>query len=194
MDNEKPYEERSIADLAHRGLKRIRSLATSQAITDKLIALNVLLFVFILTFNIGYWLNPIVTDPLSRGIALGLGFVFSLIVSLAYGPILETIADLTINKIQSLRIAASILFTDLTIAMLGFLFRIELLLIISLIITAIQLLVLFLGSIIDLSKTKIDDKLVNPGQIKDILGVAASIITIINFIIWLITLLVAWLF
>jgi hypothetical protein len=112
--------------------------------------------------------------------------IFSSIASLAYAPVLEIISNLTTNKIESLRMGATILFTDLSIALIGTLFSIPLLVNVSAIIIGVQLIIILLGALINLPKeTKIEDKIVNPNQLKEILGGVASTITIINFIVWI---------
>jgi hypothetical protein len=153
---------------------------------DKLIAFNLVLFILILGFDISFWLGSNPSEPFSFAVILMVSMIFSSIASLAYAPVLEIISNLTTNKIESLRMGATILFTDLSIALIGTLFSIPLLVNVSAIIIGVQLIIILLGALINLPKeTKIEDKIVNPNQLKEILGGVASTITIINFIVWI---------
>lgn len=189
----KPYSEGSPAHLADLGLDRIKKLSESRKISDKLIAFNSILFVLILGLDISYWLGGDPKEPISFVVILLLSIIFALIISLGYEPILNVISNLTKDKVESLRIGATILFTDLSIALIGVLFRIELLVNISAIIIIFQLFIILLGALIDFSKgVKIEDKNVKPNQLREVLGDLASTITLINFIIWLITITMAF--
>ncbi|NMX21779.1 hypothetical protein C5S30_04985 [ANME-1 cluster archaeon GoMg4] len=184
----KLYEGGSLIDIASIALNRLKTLSESGKISDKLIAFSLVLFILILGLDISYWLgsmsgiNP--NEPFLFIVLFAVSMIFSTIGSLAYGPLLEIISNLSNNKIQPLRIGVMILFTDLSIAIIGTLFWIQLLINASAIIIGAQLITILTVGFLGFPEPP-EDKTVKPAQLREILGDLASIITIVNFIIWL---------
>jgi len=182
------YEEGSVIHIASIALDKLKTLSESGKISDKLIAFSLVLFILILGLDISYWLggmtgiNP--NEPFLFVIILAVSMVFSTIGTLAYGPLLEIASNLTNNKIESLRIGVIILFTDLSIAIIGTLFWIKLLVNVSAIIIGVQLITILIAGFIG-SPGPTEDKTVKPSQLREILGDLASVIAIVNFILWL---------
>ena len=110
--------------------------------------------------------------------------IFSFIGSIGYGAILESVSNLPTNKIEPLRIGVMTLFTDLSLAIIGTLFWIKLLVNASAIILGAPIITILIAGFIGFPAPT-EDKTVKPKQLREILGGLASIITIVNFIIWL---------
>lgn len=124
---EKSDEEVSLEQLAKMALERIVKLSQSQIMSEKLQSLNILLFVFILTLSITYYLGGASTAELSLLFIGAISFVFALVVSLAYGPVLSIVSNVPTNKIESLRIAITLLFIALTLGVAALTFDVRLL-------------------------------------------------------------------
>lgn len=77
-----------------------------------------------------------------------------------------------------------ILFTDLSLAIIGTLFWIQLLVNASAIIVGAPIITILIAGFIGFPAPT-EDKTVKPKQLREIFGGLASIITIVNFIIWL---------
>ena len=177
----------SIAHLAMQGFSKIQKLSKSSLITEKLSAINMILYMMILGITLTFYLTDHSMDTMS----LVVMFVFSLMLSaislLLYGPLLEVIVNLSKNKIEGLRISITILFVDLTIAIAAFTFRNEFLMKTALALLGfqliIQLIVGIIGLIIPFPAATIKDKKVDPSQIWDYLGKLSTIIAIISFMI-----------
>ena len=123
----KPYDDGSMADLAARGFSKIQRLAKGDQISDRLSAVNMLIYLFIVGIIINFYLSNYSTDMIVLIIIFPISFLFAAISLLIYGPILVTIVDISQNKIEALRISITILFIDLTIALAGLLFSNDLL-------------------------------------------------------------------
>lgn len=192
--SKKPYEEGSIADLAVRGFSKILTLSKSSHISDKLSAINMLLWVLTLGIIISFFLGSYLTEMFAFIIIFGISLLFSCISLLFYAPILEVIMNLSQNKIEGLRISIIILFIDLTIVLAGLLFGNDFLIKISLGVLGLQLililLVSFLVSFTATPEGPVKDKKVKPSQIWDFLGRVAIIVGLISFIIDIVLILI----
>lgn len=187
-EKRKPYGEGSLLDIATIALNNLKKLSESQKISDRLIAFSLVLFILIFGLNISYWLGNMSgitpNEPFLFVIIFAVSMIFSIIGSIGYGAILAIISDLSTNKIEALRVGVMILFTDLSLAIIGTLFWIQLLVNASAIIIGGQLITILIVGFIGFPAPT-EDKTVKPNQLREILGSLASIITIVNFIIWL---------
>ena len=184
----KPYEEGSPMHIATIALDNLKKLSESQKISDKLIAFSLVLFILILGLDISYWMGSMSgitpNEPFLFVVIFAVSMIFSIIGSLGYGAILAIISNLPTNKIEALRVGVMILFTDLSLAIIGTLFWIQLLVNASAIIIGVQLITILIVGFIGFPAPT-EDKTVKPNQLREIFGGLASIITIVNFIIWL---------
>jgi hypothetical protein len=190
-EKRKPYEEENLLHIATIALDNLKALSESGKISDKLIAFSLVLFIFILGLDISYWLGSMSgitpNEPFLFVIIFAVSMIFSIIGSIGYGAILAIISnlpDLPTNKIEALRIGVMILFTDLSLATIGTLFWIQLLVNASAIIIGVQLITILIVCFIGFPGPN-EDKTVKPNQLREILGDLASIIAIANFILWL---------
>jgi len=187
-EKRKLYEEGSPMHIATIALDNLKKLSESQKISDKLIAFSLVLFILILGLDISYWLGSMSgitpNEPFLFVIIFAVSMIFSIIGSLGYGAILAIISNLPTNKIETLRVGVMILFTDLSLAIIGTLFWIQLLVNASAIIIGVQLITILIVGFIGFPAPT-EDKTVKPNQLREIFGSLASIITIVNFIIWL---------
>ena len=189
-EKRKLYVEGSPMHIATIALDNLKKLSESQKISDKLIAFSLVLFILILGLDISYWLGSMSgitpNEPFLFIIIFTVSMIFSFIGSIGYGAILESVSNLPANKnkIEALRIGVMILFTDLSLAIIGTLFWIQLLVNASAIIVSAPIITILIACFIDF-RAPTEDKTVKPKQLREILGSLASIITIVNFIIWL---------
>lgn len=189
MPRKKESEEVSIADLAKAGLNRIVKLSQSQLISEKLQSLNILWFVFILTAYITHALGGSSTTNLSLLMIIVISFLFALIASLGYGPILSIVSNVATSKIEGLRIGMIILFVSLTLAVAALVLDIWFLGNLSLGLIGLQLVIMPLGSFL-VPRISIKDHEVDPSQVWTALGKISSVIGIINFIIDIVLILI----
>ena len=189
-EKRKPYEEGSLSliDIVTIAIDNLKTLSESGKISDKLIAFSLVLFILILGLDISYWLGSITgitpNEPFLFAIIFAVSMIFSFIGSIGYGAILESVSNLPTNKIEPLRIGVMTLFTDLSLAIIGTLFWIKLLVNASAIILGAPIITILIAGFIGFPAPT-EDKTVKPKQLREILGGLASIITIVNFIIWL---------
>jgi len=189
-EKRKPYEEGSLSliDIVTIAIDNLKTLSESGKISDKLIAFILVLFILILGLDITYWLGSMTgitpNEPFLFAIIFAVSMIFSLIGSIGYGAILESVSNLPTNKIEPLRIGVMTLFTDLSLAIIGTLFWIKLLVNASAIILGAPIITILIAGFIGFPAPT-EDKTVKPKQLREILGDLASIITIVNFIIWL---------
>lgn len=187
-EKRKLYEEGSPMHIATIALDNLKKLSESQKISDKLIAFSLVLFILILGLDISYWLGSMSgitpNEPFLFIIIFAVSMIFSFIGSIGYGAILESVSNLPTNKIEALRIGVMILFTDLSLAIIGTLFWIQLLVNASAIIVGAPIITILIAGFIGFPAPT-EDKTVKPKQLREIFGGLASIITIVNFIIWL---------
>lgn len=177
----KRNQEVSITDLAKRGLERIVKLSQSQSISEKLQSFNILLFVFILTISITYYLAGASTTELSFLFVLGFSFVIALIASLGYGPILSVVSNISTNKIESLRVGITVLFVALTSGVAALTFDVKLLANLSLVLTGLQLIIIPISGFL-FPKFSVEDRKIDLSQLWVALGRISCIVGIISFI------------
>jgi len=192
-NNEKLYEEGSLAYYASVALKRIKKLSESGKISDKLLAFNISLFIFVLTLVLTYYFRaflnipwPFEMDIIATGILVVISLIFSLIVSLGYAPILEILSNISKNKIESLRISVLILLIALNLVSIGLIYNIRLLVNLSLVLVGLQLIMIPTSSLFPL-KTKTEDKEVEVTQIREVLGDRNTILGIVSLILQVIS-------
>ena len=187
-EKRKPYKEGSLIDIATIAIDNLKTLSESGKISDKLIAFSLVLFILILGLDISYWLGSMTeitpNEPFLFAIIFAVSMIFSFIGSIGYGAILESVSNLPTSKIEPLRIGVMTLFTDLSLAIIGTLFWIKLLVNASAIILGAPIITILIAGFIGFPAPT-EDKTVKPKQLREILGGLASIITIVNFIIWL---------
>jgi len=186
VSRKKQAEEVNLVDLAKAGLDRIVKLSQSQLISEKLQSLNILWFVFILTAYITHALGGSSTTGLSLLVIIVISFLFSLIASLGYGPILSIVSNVATNKIEGLRIGMMMLFVSLTLGVAALVLGN-----LSLGLIGIQLVIIPLGSFL-VPRISIIDEEVDPRQVWTALGRISSVIGIINFIIDIVLILVTY--
>lgn len=189
MPRKKGSEEISLVDLAKAGLDRIVKLSQSQLISEKLQSLDILWFVFILTAYITHALGGSSTTSLSLLVIIVTSFLFALIASLGYGPILSIVSNVATSKIECLRIGMVILFVSLTLGVAALVLDIWILGNLSLGLIGIQLVIIPLGSLL-VPRISITDEEVDPSQVWTALGRISSVIGIINFIIDIVLILI----
>ena len=172
-------DEESILKLAEKGLDKILRLSDSQLISEKLQAFNMLLFVFIITICLTYYLDGASKIDLSTLFAIAISFLLALIANLGYGPLLSVVADISENKIQPLRIGIAILFIALTSSIASFTLNISGLMVVALVLTFIQLIII---PIIGLSipETSVKDIEIDINQLWANVGKVANIVGIIT--------------
>ena len=191
MSRKNESDEVSLGELAQRGLDRIVKLSQSQLISEKLQSLNILLFVFILTVVITHFLIGSTTSGLTLAIFLVVSFLFALIISLGYGPVLSIVANVSSNKVESLRVGISMLFISLTLGVAALTFNNELLAKLSLGLIGLQLIIMPISSLL-VPKISIEDKKVDLSQLWTALGRLSSIVGLISFAVDVILLLMKY--
>ena len=190
--NKKPYKEGSIVDLAAEGFSKIKTLAKSSSISDKLSAINMLLWVLILGIIISFFLGGYLENMFVFIIIFAVSLLLSCISLLLYAPFLETILGIieNKNKVAGLRISINILVIDLTIALAGLLFKNDFLIKIAGGILALQIILLLLGSYAVIPSERTRDNNVNSSQLWKTLGKVSIIITLISFTINIVLILI----
>jgi hypothetical protein len=191
MTRNSKSDEASLADLAKKGLERIVKLSESQVISEKLQAINTLLFVFILTVVSTHYIGGSTTEGLSLLFVFAISFILALIVSSGYGLVLSIISNVSVNRIESLRVGITILFFSLTLAVVGLTLDSKLVSNLSLGLVALQLVItLVIGFFAQ--KNPLEDKKISLSQVWDGLGKISSVLGIISFVIDVILLLIKY--
>lgn len=175
-------KEISLADLAKKGLERIVELSQSQLISEKLQSMSILLFVFIVTAVATYFLVGPSAEGLTFAVFLIVSFIFGLIISLGYGPILSIVTNFSSNKIEGLRTGIMILFVSLTLSIAALTFRIGMLITLAGVLILVQLLVVAVGGVL-FPKITVKDRKIEPSQIWLALDRFSIIAGIVSFII-----------
>jgi len=173
----------SIIILAKKGFSKITKLSGSSLISEKLSAINMLLFLLILGIIISFFWNSNTKDMLTFLIIFSISLLLSSMSLLLYVPVLEVIVNLSRDKIQGLRFSINILFIDLTIAIAGLLFSNELIIMIAGGILGLQLLFILVMSYISITKESIPDIKVDSSKVWSILDKISITVGIISFII-----------
>lgn len=179
----------SLLDLAKQGLEGIVKLSESQLISEKLQSLNMLLFVFIVTGISTYLLVAPDANELTFVAFLVVSFIFGLIASLGYGPLLAIVTNFSSNKIEGLRVGIMILVVSLTLSIAALTFRIGILNTLSGFLILVQLLVVPISGVL-FPKVTVSDTEIKPSQIWDALGKISTVVSIIGFVIDLILILI----
>ena len=181
MPSKEKSDEVSLEELAKKALERIVNLSQSQIISEKLQSLNILLFVFILTLSVTYYLGGASTTELSLLFIGAISFVFALVASLGYGQILSIVSNVSTNKIESLRIGITILFIALTLGVAALTFDVRLLANLSLGLTGLQLIIIPMSGFL-LPRISVEDKKIDFSQLWIALGRISAMVGIISFI------------
>jgi len=175
-------DEISLVDLAKKGLERIVKLSESQVISEKLQAINTLLFVFVLTLVITHYIGGFITEGLSLLFILAISFIFALIVSPGYGLVLSIISNVSVNKIESLRMGITLLFFSLTLGVIGLTLNSTIASNLSLVLVGVQLLVNLIVGVLP-QKSTIENKEIDFSQLWSALGKTSNVVGIISFVI-----------
>ena len=182
-------KEPSLADLAKKGLDRIVKLSQSQMISEKLQSMNILLFVFIVTAVATYFLVGPSAEGLTFAVFLIVSFIFGLIISLGYGPVLSIVTNFSSNKIEGLRTGIMILFISLTLSIAALTFRIGILITLTGVLILVQLLVVAIGGVL-FPKITVKDTKIEPSQIWLALDRISIITGIVGFAIDIVLILI----
>ena len=126
--------------------------------------MNILLFVFIIAAIATYFLVVPPASEIVFGVFLIVSFIFGLIISIGYAPVLAIVTNFASKKIEGLRFALIILFISLTFAIAALTFRIGFLITLSGVLILVQLLVVAIGGVF-LPKISIKDREIEPNQI-----------------------------
>lgn len=191
MPRKNGSDEVSLGELAQRGLDRIVKLSQSQLISEKLQSLNILFVVFILTVVTTHFLIGSTTSGLTLAIFLVVSFLFALIISLGYGPVLSIVSNVSSNKVESLRVGITMLFISLTLGVAALTFNNELLAKLSLGLIGLQLIIMPISSLL-VPKIFVEDKKVDLSQLWTALGRLSSIVGLISFAVDVILLLMKY--
>lgn len=123
MDN-RSEEEEGLIDLAIPAIEKIQDYAESDDPVKNLIALNGLVFVFILGFTISSWLtNSDTIFEIEFFALLIFSLIISTILSRLYFPVFEVVSSFNSNDVNGLRLAVVLEFIALTLALSGLLFN-----------------------------------------------------------------------
>ena len=183
----KIYEEGSLLHFADIGFSNIKKLSKSALISEKLLGLNVLLFVIIMSINISFWLEKTAdTFSLEFMVIFLVSIIFALILSLIYSPFLKIVANFSANKVDSLRVALMILFINLPLSVAGLIYHVNILIKISIGLIFFQVVLILFGSFIKYSKIPSQDVKVEPTDIWKVINKVSIICGILSFIITII--------
>lgn len=175
-------EEESIISLAQKGLDRILGLSQSQLISVKLQSFNILLFTFITAISITFYLGGIANADLAFLFVLGVSYLFSLIISIGYGYILEIVTNISAYKIESLRIGIMILFISLSLGISALIFNNTIINTFSLVLILIQLGIIALSGVFTFKEVVEDDE-IESSQLWSALGKISTLMGILSFIV-----------
>jgi len=189
MGGKKPYQEGSIMHLAVVGFSKIKKLSEGGLISDKLLGLNVLVFVIIMSIDISFWIGGN-SEVSSLGYLIGflVSILFALIVSIVYSPVLELISNFTNKDISALRLGLIVLFIDMPISIAAAVYKSDFLIKISLGLIAFQVILILFGAFIRFSKESAQDRSIKTKDIWLILDKASAICGVLSFILSIILL------
>ena len=181
---DKYYDKGSIMDFAVQGFSNIKKLSESALISEKLLGLNTLMFVLIMSFSLSSWYAPASgIFTLDYLLIFLLFFAISLGISLIYSPILSLVANFSSNKVASLRVGLMVMFLDLPISVAGLLYGIEILTKIALGIIGLQIVLILFGAVIRYSKDPTPDIEVEPSDMWKVINKVAAICGILSFVV-----------
>jgi hypothetical protein len=149
-------QEGGVKGLLTRGLSDFQKLTRRSLITEKLIAINILVYRFLVSIIISAFLWQI----------LSINFIFIFLIALllssltllAYVPLIEYIAEHAKHLIEGIRASTIIMFFDLTLAIAGLLFKNTIITITALAIIGVQIIVILISNVKILTKPKFDTK------------------------------------
>ncbi len=176
----------SMIDLANLAIKKIVLLGKSEKLSHKLAAFNLILFLIALGLNLSYWIFGWQKDNFMLIVSLSISLIFSAIITLIYLQLIIVLLGIITKKISGFRASISVLMFALTSSLVGTLFKKEIFFTISGVLLLVQALALLLFEYLNLSKTQIEDKPVKQIIFWQWLGNVANLITICNFLIWVI--------
>ncbi|NQZ84991.1 MAG: hypothetical protein HRU03_04695 [Nanoarchaeales archaeon] len=176
-------EKGSYAALALDGFNLIKKLSNSSSMSEKLIGLNSLLVVILVSNAIFYYLNNTFGDGSIFMFILSFVtcLIFGFISTVVYSPILKVCFNFSNKNKNSIRLGIVFLFISIPIAVYGSFFDFEKLINISLGFILIQLVLISLSG--SLLSDDVKDKLVKDNSFENILGKYGSLASIISLII-----------
>lgn len=179
-------EEGSLGYYALQGMKKIRALAESGLISDKLLGINAITFVLVLTLAFSHWmLNNNSPFSISGVVIIAFSLIVSLAASLLYTPVIELLSKLAKDKVATLRQAIALEVVALPFAAYGVMQASPLAIKIGFGILALQVVIFLVGALIDFTPGIAQDRIVPAFDIKESLNLFGSIASIISLIITL---------
>jgi hypothetical protein len=188
----KKPQEGSLVYFASIAFSKISDLSKSSLISDKLIGLNALIFVAIMSADISYWLlGNQAYNTLVLIVYLIVSAILALIISLVYTPVLDALSNFSQSKVDALRTGLAVLLISLPFSYIGLLYRIEIAINISILLVICNLVVV-LAQCMNLSNIHATKDIEIPagttmdvllGRGYKILAMLASIVTILTFIL-----------
>lgn len=172
----------SLASLAKASLDSIGILAGSAKISEKLKAMNIMLFVFVLAVagTFFYAATQLSPNAVVYGVDFLVFFIFALIVALGYGIVLEIVSKIASASIGGLRMSIIIEFIAVSSVLAGALLGLPSLLKLAVLLLAVQLGAIFVGG--PLLPAKSGDVEVEKNDLWVLLGRISTIITILSFL------------
>lgn len=185
----KVYEEGSLLHYAALSLDKIRKLSRSDLISQKLLALNILLAIVLGSLFIAHLFVPdAAVLSLDFLIFFALSLLLSFIAGIVYVNILEILANAAKSRIGPLRLSVIMLLVAFPIAIGGLSFHVSLLIKIAVGILVFQLFVILVGAFIDFPALGAEDRKVESGRLRIILGEVGSVTSIVGLVLTLILL------
>ena len=176
------FSEPSLGDLAKESLDLILRLAGSGKISEKLKALNMLLFVFVVAIAATFYFasSQLGATAITYGVDFVVFFILALVLGLGYAFVLEICSKISSESISGLRLSVLILFISLSSVLAGLLLGIPVLVKLAILLLLVQLGAIFIGSAVLGSDTK--DTEVDKNDLWILLGRISTIITILTFV------------
>lgn len=180
--SQKAYDDGSLADFAHRAVKKIKRYGESDRTKDRLVGFNILIFVLVLGVAISDWLRS--TSNLYSfefAVIFGLSLVFAAVAGYGYSFLIDAVASFSGDSLSGLRLSIVLEMTALTAVWAGLLFGTSPLVKVGVGLLVFQLFAVIFGQIIPL----LDD----PGESEqewrgwqEGLGTIANVITVATFV------------
>lgn len=159
----------------------IKKLSIPSLISEKLLAFNIIVFIFTMTLIISHlWISGNELISLTGLLATLVSLFASFVVSIPYTIFMSILINAQVDKINSLRIGCSILLIGLSLASSGLFFNNTTITISAIIIIGIQILSFLLGVFINLYRVTISDREVKTGALTDALGWLTGVVTLIS--------------
>lgn len=180
----KGYEEGSLLHYAALSLDTIRKLSRSDLISQKLLALNILLAIVLGSLFITHLFVPdAVVFSLDFLIFFTLSLLLSFIAGIVYANILEILANAAKSRIGPLRLSVIMLLVAFPIAIGGLSFHVSVLIGIALGILVFQLFVILSGALIDFPALGAEDRKIESGRLRIVLGEVGSVTSIVGLVL-----------